>query len=221
MRNRNFINFFIGWLLLFGASGACSEGFQYEEGTHYAALNIPVKTRDPNVVEVTEYFSYACPHCYQFEPLINQWRSELAADVVFNRTPAIFNGQYEFFAQVYYTAEALNVLEVVHGPLFQAIHGERRRLFDPTAMALFFSEYGVDPVEFARIFSSFGVRASRQQAEARGRAYRSRGVPAMIINGKYRIEGDMAGNNAGMLAIASFLVERERRLLQEGAAESP
>ncbi len=191
-----------------------AENFQYEEGTHYAVLNIPVKTRDPAIIEVTEYFSYGCPHCYQFEPLINKWKAELPADVTFNRTPAIWNEQYQFLAQTYYAAEALGVLETVHTPIFQALHTERRRLFDAQSMALFFSEYGVDPADFAKAFTSFGVRAARQQAEARGRAYRSTGVPAIIVNGKYRIEGSMAGGNAAMLEVANFLVNKERALMK-------
>lgn len=215
MPMRKILTIIPGLLLL--AQVAIAENFQYEEGTHYVALNIPVKTRDPKVVEVTEYFSYGCQHCYRFEPLINQWKNGLSEDVAFNRTPAIWNKPYEFLAQTYYTAEALGVLDEVHTPLFQAIHSERRRLDDPKAMALFFSEHGVDPLDFAKTFNSFGVRASRQQAEARGRAYRSGGVPAIIVNGKYRIEGDMAGSNAEMLQVANFLISKERRLLSGGS----
>ncbi len=182
---------------------------QYEEGRHYVLLDIPVRTKDPERVEVTEYFAYTCSHCYQFEPLVNQWRHELPDGVVFNRTPAIWSSQLEFLAQTYYTAETLGVLEQIHLPLFQALHVERRTLDDPKAMAIFFSEHGVDPEDFARAFHSFGVKASNQQADARGRAYRAAGTPALIVNGKYRIEGSMAGSNAEMLRVAEFLVQRE------------
>lgn len=188
--------------------------YEYEAGTHYAELQVPINTRAPaNKIQVTEYFSYGCPHCYQFEPQINAWKSSLGNDVQFTRTPAVWNRDYQVYAQTYYTAEALEVLEKVHAPLFQAIHGERRRLNDPQLMARFFGEYGVDPVDFAKTYASFGVRASLQQAEARGRAYRSHGVPAIIVNGKYRIEGEMAGSNANMLRIADFLIEKERAAL--------
>lgn len=216
---------FVAWfvvslaaLLVSPAHHATAEDAQYEEGTHYVELDIPVRTRNPDVIEVTEYFSYGCPHCYQIEPLIDQWKAELPEDVVFNRTPAIWNPQYQFLAQTYYTAEALGVLETVHAPIFLAIHNERREIFDPKSMALFFSEYGVDPADFARAFNSFGVMAARQQAEARGRAYRSRGVPAIVVNGKYRIESQMAGSNDAMLQITDFLVNRERALMK-GASE--
>jgi thiol:disulfide interchange protein DsbA len=209
-----YVNWSVGLALLVSnalLTGAVSAaGLEYEEGTHYVELQVPVKTRNPGKIEVMEYFSYGCPHCYEFEPLLNAWRSTLGEDVEFKRTPAIWNRDYQVYAQTYYAAEALNALEQTHAPLFQAIHGERRRLNSPELMAGFFREYGVDPVDFAKTYSSFGVRASVQQADARGRAFRASGVPALIVNGKYRIEGGMAGSNANILRIADFLIEKER-----------
>ncbi len=192
---------------------ALAESFEYEEGTHYVALQIPLKTADESKIEVTEYFSYGCPHCFQFDPMITAWHRELPGDVLFNRTPAIWNKDYQVYAQTYYAAEALEVAEKLHTPLFQAIHEQSMRLNDPKLIAMFFAEYGVDPLDFAKVYSSFGVRASVQQAEARGRAYRAGGVPAIIVNGKYRIEGKMAGSNRNMLLITDFLIQKERDAL--------
>ena len=189
----------------------------YEEGTHYVELPVPIKTKNPGKVEGMEYFSYGCNHCYAFDPLLSAWESELPDDVVFARTPAIWNKGYQLLAQTYYTAQALKVSDKIHAPLFDAIHRERRNLNDPKLIAEFFGEYGVDPEDFARTFSSFGVRASTQQAEARGRAYRSSGVPALIVNGKYRIEGGMAGGNTEMIRVANFLIEKERMLMTAGS----
>lgn len=195
---------------------ALAEGFAYEEGTHYAKLEVPVKTRNPDVIEVTEYFSYGCPHCFRLEPLIAAWKKDLPADVKFNRTPAVWQVTgYELYARTYYTAEALDVLDKIHLPLFQALHVERRRILDLESMAIFVSEHGVDVQEFVKTFTdSFGVKAMYQQAIARQRLYRSGGVPAIIVNGKYRIEASMVGNsNAGMLQVANFLIDGERRLM--------
>jgi thiol:disulfide interchange protein DsbA len=199
------------------------EGFQYEEGTHFMKLEVPVKTRNSDVIEVTEYFSYGCPHCYRFEPLVQQWRKQISEDVEFNRTPAIWRVTgYELYARTYYTAKALGVLDEVHSPLFQAIHVEQRRLLDLESMANFMDELGVDPVEFVKTYSdSFGVKAMYQQAIARQRIYRSGGVPAIIINGKYRVEASMVGNsNAGMLQVTNYLIDRERRLISQGSTDS-
>lgn len=206
--------------VLLASGHALAEGFQYEEGTHYAVLEVPVKTRNPDTVEVTEYFSYGCPHCYRFEPLVQQWKETLPADVEFNRTPAIWRVTgYELYARTYYTALALGVLEEIHLPLFNAIHGERQRLLDLEAMTGFMAEHGVDPVEFVKTYTdSFGVKAQYQQAIARQRIYRSGGVPALIVNGKYRVEAGMVGNsNVGMLEVADYLIAKERQLLNAGA----
>jgi thiol:disulfide interchange protein DsbA len=204
---------------LLPAWSALAAGFQYEEGTHYVKLDVPLKTPDTNSVEVMEYFSYGCPHCYRFEPLVQQWKSDLPADVDFNRTPAIWNVTgYELYARTFYTAEALGVLEEVHYALFQAIHRDKRSLLDLKSMAMFMLEHGVETEIFVKTFTeSFGVKAMYQQATARQRIYQSNGVPAVIVNGKYRVEAGMVGNNnAGMLQVVDYLIDKERQLIKAG-----
>jgi len=202
--------------LLF-ATTVPAQSVEYEEGTHYVELQVPIRTRNPEKIEVAEYFSYGCPHCFEFEPLIGAWHRQLPDDVEFKRTPAIWNRDYQVYAQTYFTAQALKVLDKVHTPLFNAIHNLRKRLNTPQAMAGFFVDFGVAPEDFARSYNSFGVRAGVQQADSKGKAYRSGGVPAIIINGKYRIEGGMAGSHASMLRVADFLIEKERQSLNAGS----
>ncbi|MDH5738438.1 MAG: thiol:disulfide interchange protein DsbA/DsbL, partial [Gammaproteobacteria bacterium] len=137
--------------------------------------------------------------------------AKLPNDVVFNRTPAVWDQQaFLVLAQSYYTAEALGVTDKVHLPLFNAIHGERKNLSDPQSVAAFFNQFGVDVEDFAKVYHSFGVRAATQQAIARGRSYRATGVPTLIVNGRYRVEGSHAGSNTGMLPIVELLIEKER-----------
>lgn len=198
-------------------SAAMAEDYAFEEGTHYVELQIPIKLRNPDKIEVAEYFSYGCPHCYQFEPLIGPWHAELPEDVEFSRTPAVWNRDYQVYAQTYLTLQSLGVVEQVHVPIFNAIHNERKRLNTPAEMAKFLVGYGVDPEDFAKAYNSFGIRAAVQQADSKGRAYRSTGVPALVINGKYRIEGSMAGSNSNMLRVADFLIEKERKRIAEAA----
>lgn len=200
------------------AAAASAADAVYEEGTHYVELENPIRTADPSRVEVTEYFSYGCAHCFAFDPLITTWSRNLDEGVLFNRTPAVWNKAYEVYAQTYYTAESLKVLDRSHMALFEAIHTERRALHEPRAMAEYFAQFGVDPVEFANTYKSFGVSASVQKAVARGRAYKARGVPTLIVNGKYRIEGQMAGSNVDMLRIAEYLIEKE---LAAATADKP
>ena len=133
-----------------------AQSFQYEEGELYVRLEIPVRNSEPDIIDVTEYFSYGCPHCYRFEPLISQWKDRLPDDVEFNRTPAVWKQAtgYELYARTYYTALALDVLEKTHLPLFNAIHSDRRRLLDLESMATIMTEHGVEPVAFIKNFQS-------------------------------------------------------------------
>lgn len=48
----------VGMVMAFSASAA-----QFTDGTQYQTLNRPV-TGEPQVLE---FFSFYCPHCYQFE----------------------------------------------------------------------------------------------------------------------------------------------------------
>jgi thiol:disulfide interchange protein DsbA len=148
-----------------------------------------------------------------FEPLIGAWKEQLADDVTFVRTPAVWNRDYQVYAQTYVTLDAMDMLDKAHIGIFNAIHDQRRRLNSPQLMAEFLVEFGIPAEDFARTYNSFGVRAALQQADSAGRAYRSGGVPAIVVNGRYRIEGGMAGSNANMLRVADFLIAKERQRL--------
>ncbi len=174
-------------------------------------LPVPVQTEDASKVEVVELFSYACIHCKNFDPTLEAWRAEQADDVLFRRVPAIFNKTWEFLAQAFYAAEVLGIGEKVHHPIFSALHDRGVNLGNPSLMAALFQEVGeVAPEDFTQVFNSFSVRSRVQQADAHGRAYRVTGVPALIVDGVYRVDGKMAGNNTKMLEIVDFLVAERR-----------
>ena len=205
------------WMLL-GASAVAEE---FVEGEHYQRLPVSVDTRDSSKVEVVEVFSYACIHCKTFDPTLEEWRSEQPEDVDFRRLPAVFNPTWALFAQAYYAADVLGVGNAVHGPIFRAVHEQQIDLREPTRMAALFQEYGgVAPEDFAQVFGSFSVRSRVQQADAHGRAYRVSGVPALVVDGTYRVDGRMAGTNARMLQVVDFLVAERRAAKGLSAAEA-
>jgi len=196
-------------LLLLVTVSATAADFQ--EGVHYQRLPVPVETKDANRVEVVELFSYACIHCKTFDPTLEAWRGEQTDDVLFRRVPAIFNQTWKLLAQAFYAAEVLGIGEKVHQPMFRALHDQGVNLGNPSLLAALFQEVaGVVPSEFTQVFNSFSVRSRVQQAEAHGRAYRVTGVPTLIVDGIYRIDGKMAGNNTKMLEIVDFLIAERR-----------
>jgi thiol:disulfide interchange protein DsbA len=197
-------------LLLSVLGGVAQAQETFVEGEDYDLITPAIRTSDPDLIEVTEFFAYSCGHCYNFEPLISQWKKSLADDVVVRPSPAVWNKPMELYAKAYYTAEVLDVLDPMHLAMFQAIHVDRRRLASADDIGDVFAAHGVDRETFERTFNSFGVGSMARQADARARAARISGTPEMMVNGKYRITTRKAGSQAGMLRIAEFLIEKER-----------
>ena len=202
-------------LLLIGATLSSplvqAESATFVEGEHYKALEIPVSTGNADKIEVSEVFSYMCVHCFNFDPFVESWHSRQTEDVDFMRVPASFNGDWELMAQAYYTAITLGVLDSVHMPIFEGLHNEGQDLRKSENLAALFEEKaGISEADFAAAYNSFSVRGRVQQSKAKAMAYRITGVPTMVVNGKYVVDGRMAGGNAKMLEVVDFLVAKER-----------
>ncbi|MFP6796783.1 MAG: thiol:disulfide interchange protein DsbA/DsbL [Pseudomonadales bacterium] len=184
---------------------------KFIEGKHYVRIPIQVETHDSEAIEVAEIFSYGCIHCFQFEPLISAWAAKERDGVVFRRIPAVFGASWVPLAELFYTAEILGVFEEIHEPIFRAMHVDRLDLRDRGAVRrIFKNSAGVDPQKFDSVVKSFTVRSRVQQGDALVRMYRVDGVPTMIVDGTYRVDGKMAGSNELMLEVVDFLIERVR-----------
>lgn len=200
------------FLTLAACADQASEAAPFQAGQHYIVLGEPVATRDPNKIEVVEIFAYTCGHCFNFEPLMRSWKQDQAEDVQVVHMPAIWNRQMEPYARAFYTAQALDIFDRVHLPIFQALHVERKNLRSAEDFAALFAGYGADEEAAVNTFGSFGVTSQVNQAAARARGYRTEGTPELVVNGKYRISSTLDGvsGHGQMLEIASFLVDKER-----------
>lgn len=195
-------------LLISFAAGAHAE--TWKEGVHYRKLDTPVRTENPDRVEVAEVFWYGCPHCYHFKPLAEAWEAQAPDYVDYVRIPAALNRSWEPHARAFYALEALGALDKkLHDALFDALAGEHRPLNDGESLAKFVADYGVDPDEFLKAYNSFGVNARLQQAQAKIRGARIMGTPSMLVNGKYVVTASMAGSAGAALKVVDYLVEKE------------
>lgn len=187
-----------------------SQADEFVEGVHYIKISQPVRTVDQNRIEVVEMFGYPCPHCNSFEPLIKQWDKNKAEDVNFVRIPVVFGRSWEPMARAFYASELNKTLDKTHEATFNAVHVERRRLTGKDAFSEFYAKLGVDTAQFEKMYDSFAVNMKLKQGESKLRGYGVEGVPAMVVNGKYRISAQMAGSQQKMLEVVNYLVEKER-----------
>ena len=170
----------------------------------------PVDTAGKKV-EVAEFFWYGCPHCYNLEPLLETWVKKLPPDVQFRRIPAVFNERWGHDAAIFYTFEALGVLERVHRPFFDAIHLNHLRTDSQPAMTEWLKKNNIDPNKFFDTMKSFGVQSKTRRAVQLTTAYKIDGTPAMAVQGKYTVSAEQGGTREGMLDTVSSLVDVVRK----------
>ncbi|MBD3670296.1 MAG: thiol:disulfide interchange protein DsbA/DsbL [Gammaproteobacteria bacterium] len=202
---------FLGFVFAVSIVPQASLAADKEEAFAYLEIQPPQQTSTGNKIEVVEMFWYGCPHCYRFEPHIKAWEKQLPEDVEFVRMPAVFNAKWAFHARVFYTAEVLGVLDKVHGPIFDAIHKQRKRLDDLDEVTDFLAAHGVDKDEFTSTFQSFAVNSKVSWAQRQTRAYGIDGVPALVVQGKYRTSASMAGGHEQALDVVDALIAKERK----------
>lgn len=200
---------FVRSLLAFGAALALAlPAAAQTAGRDYTPINPPQPTDNPAKIEVIEFFSYGCPHCAEFNPLLHAWAAKQPADVVVRKVPITFGrAAWTGIARLYYTLEATGDLAKLDDAVFKAVHDERINLFDDRVLNEWIAKKGVDPKKFADTFNSFGVMSKVKRADQIAQAYRIQGVPALAVDGKYMVGGKDYND---MLAIADKLIAKAR-----------
>ena len=166
--------------------GGAPAGAQLAEGRDYRLLTPARPTSSPKKIEVVEFFSYACPHCARFDPLVSAWVAKQPKDVVFKRVPVSYGREaWMNLARTYYALEATGDLGKLDGALFRAIHDEHRNLFEEQSIADWVGKQGGDAARFANAYVSFGVNNQTVQADQMAQDFAIDGVPTLAVNGRY------------------------------------
>jgi len=156
------------------------------EGKQFARLPAPQPTEKNGKVEAVEFFSYGCPHCGDFEPLLKSWVKTLPADVNFKKVPVIFNDKSVPGARIYYTLEAMGLLDRLNDAVFNAVLKERVNLNSESILFDWVARQGVDRQKFIDTYKSFAVETAVKRAAELTRSYGVDGVPVIIVGGKYK-----------------------------------
>ncbi|CAB1206615.1 thiol:disulfide interchange protein DsbA/DsbL [Acinetobacter bouvetii] len=191
---------------LFALSGSTMAA-NFVAGKDYTVVATPGKVDVPGKIEVREFFWYGCPHCFRLEPHMQAWLKQMPKDVNFVRTPAAMNPVWEQNARGYYVSEALRIRKTTHLPLFHAIHVNGQQIFDQKSQAKFFVKYGVPEAKFNSLFNSFAITSKVAKAKQLAQQYQLTGVPAVVVNGKYVVQGE----DGKVTQVVSYLVEKERK----------
>ncbi len=163
-------------------------------------------------VEVLEYFWFGCPHCFRFEPTINEWAATKPDYVEFVREAPPLNPAWAPHSQAFYAAQLLGITDQMFDQFFDAIHKEKKRLSSPKAISKWVGGLGIEGVDakkFEKTMNSFAVDAKIRQAMEMARRDKINSVPSVVINGKYKTTGSIAGSNEKVIEVIRELSAKE------------
>ena len=186
-----------------------------EGGSEFVTLTPAVPTATGDKVEVVEVFWYGCSHCWHLEPIMNTWVGTQPAGVAFRRVPAT-GARWEPHARAYYAAEAMGKLDEFHVALFKAMQIDRRPILREDDLVKFAGEIGIDEKAFREAYNSFTVETKVRKAQDLNLRYGIDGVPAVIVNGKYRTSPSQTGGKERFIEVVNTLVGQE--LAAKGAS---
>jgi thiol:disulfide interchange protein DsbA len=175
-------------------------------GTGYLTLARPQSTEAAGKVEVLEFFSYHCPHCYALDPMLNEWVKKHKDEIVFKRVHVAWGDpgsttekMMSALQRAYYTLDAMGKSEEMHKKIFDAIHAERQPLYNEDAVVKFLVKQGIDKQKYLDTANSFAVQSKVQRAKQLFANYNLDGVPNIVIDGRFITSPALAGKgNSGM-----------------------
>ena len=198
----------------------------WEEGKHYF-LVVPAQptTVGADRIEVIEAFSYGCPACNYYLPLMEKLEASLPSQAELAYVPASFNAreQWPLFQRAWYAAQLLKIGGETHLAMFDAVWGNgelavvdrrTRRLVDPPPdiedVAAFYARVAnVTEEEFLSAAKSFSVAMNMKRADHWIKACRVDRTPSFVVNGKYRTHIEAAGGTDELIELVNWLVAQE------------
>jgi len=176
----------------------------------YAVIEPALKTDHPDKIEVIEFFSYACNHCSDLYPIITSWSRKFPNDVVFTRVAVGGGHFYTMMARTFYALEALDERKRLDSALFGAIHGRRQAFNNENSMIRWLVSQGVNEGKFRELFSSFAIDSKVRQGDKLANMAKIRGVPSLVVDGRYLILTREAMTFGDLLALTERVIEKRR-----------
>lgn len=180
---------------------------KFIEGQDYAVLANPLPLQKTGEKEVVEFFSYACPHCYNLNESVIEWeKTQKPEGVTLYQIPAFASSQWNFVARVKMVADKVGLGHDFDQQFFNAIHkeGNRALLRSKDDVVDFMVSQGANVSDVEKAWDSLQVKRKEKQAKEQWSQTGFTGVPAFLVNGKYAVT---LSTPERLFAVVNFLLE--------------
>ena len=189
-------------LLLASQLSVASDNFTQDE--HYQLLDTPLSQS----AQVVEYFSYYCPFCYNFEPIVAELKKNLPTGTPLHKVPVAFLGgnMAATVQRAHATAGLLNIEDAFTAALFNQIHQQRKPPQNRSDITKLFASIGVEQAQLDAQFDSMVVNSMITQYDAEVSAAGIRSVPSFVINNKYLVKISAVSSQEQFNALVNYLL---------------
>ncbi len=177
---------------------------QFSEGTHYRTLDLPA-SKTPTV---TEFFSFYCPHCNSFEPIIQQLKAQLPdeAKLVKNHVSFMGGNMGKPMSKAYATMVSLKIEDKMVPVLFNRIHTLQQPPRNEEELRQIFLDEGVDAKKFDSAYNGFAVDSMVRRFDKQFKDSGLAGVPAVVVNNRYLVEGQSVKSLNEYFELVNYLL---------------
>ncbi|EKO3418898.1 thiol:disulfide interchange protein DsbA/DsbL [Vibrio fluvialis] len=179
---------------------------QFKEGEQYKVLNLEPSSKP----SVTEYFSFYCPHCNAFEPIISQLKTKLPEGVKLQKNHVSFMGgdMGKSMSKAYATMIALNVEDKMIPVMFDRIHNLRKPPKNDAELRQIFVDEGVDGAKFDAAFNGFAVDSMVRRFDKQFQESGLTGVPSVVVNNHYLVQAQGIKTMDEYLDLVNYLLSK-------------
>jgi len=197
-------------LLALGAAAAQAQSTP-QLGRDYMRLDPPRAVASGEKIEVIEFFYYGCPVCYELEPKLSRWFFNGPGSVALRRVPALSSDNWDNFAKLFYTLETMGQLGRLHWPVYDNFHFNGLKLNEEPVMADWVAHNGLDKQKFTAAYRSPEIQAKLDGAREMTKNYDIKGVPSIVVDGKFVTSARMTGGTSELMQVVEQLVEQARK----------
>lgn len=185
----------------------------FEENKHYTKIDTE-KSEQP---QVTEFFSYYCPHCYNFEMIAQRLNKELPKGTFVKSHVNFLRGiaaeHQALLSQAYIIAKQVGKANEASDAIFDNIHRQRGRFSSlEDVRRLLTMNNIVSAEQFDKLAGTTAVIAQEQyMVEQQTRFSELRaltGVPTFIVNDIYRIELTSIKSYDELKSLVDYLLKK-------------
>lgn len=179
---------------------------KFNEGEHYKVLDLEASKKPM----VTEFFSFYCPHCNSFEPIIQQLKQQLPKDAKLQKNHVSFMGGNMGLpmSKAYATMIALKVEDKMVPVMFNRIHTMNKPPRDEAELRQIFLDEGIDAKKFDAAYNGFAVDSMVRRFDKAFKDSGLSGVPAVVVNNRYLVEAQGINSLDEYFELVNFLLKK-------------